>query len=230
MDMAHAVHILLQHLQGIFAGEGEVAGVVAQVDIARIGVGQHPVGLGSGLDNGAHVVMEAQLKAAIRSHLTQAVQAVAETIPLLVGHDGLVVTGQNGHIGLALDGAGLLADIDAVGTNGFQEIQFLDELGFHFLVGLVHQEGGEPAAGDAHAAQIQFPLQFGSIGRILVADLAAGEAGQCHFADDLAEGVFAAQFGHIIVAPADGGDAKLDFFFVKHFVYSSFNLGSVEPP
>ena len=207
-----------------------MAGVVAQVDILGIGVGQHTVGFLGGLDNGAHVMMEAQLEATVSGHLAQAVQAVAEDSPLLVGHDGLVVTGQNGHIGLALDGAGLLADIDAVCANGFQEIQFLDELGFHFLIGLVHQEGGEPAAGNAHAPQIQFPLQFSGIGGVLVADLTAGEAGQCHFADDLAEGIFAAQFGHIIVAPADGGDAKLDFFFVKHFVYSSFNLGSVEPP
>ena len=50
------------------------------------------------------------------------------------------------------------------------------------------QEGRRPAAGDAHTAQVQSLLQLGRVGGILVADLAAGEAGQSHLADGLLEG------------------------------------------
>lgn len=60
---------------------------------------------------------------------------------------------------------------------------------FSFLHGTGQDEGRIPAAGDAHTAQVQSLLQLGRVGGILVADLAAGEAGQSHLADGLLEGV-----------------------------------------
>ena len=216
VHVANAVSVLLQHQQGVLACEGEVAGVVAQEDVAGIGVTHHAVGLVGGLHDGAHVVMEAQLEATVGGDLAQLVQAVTEDGPLLLGHHVLVTAGEDGGVHLALDGVALLADVDAVGTDGGQEVQLLDELGFHFLVGLGDQEAGEPAAGDAHAAQVQVPLQLSGVLGVLVADLAAGEASQSHLADDLTEGVLGAQLGHIIIAPADGGDAKMDFFLIEH--------------
>ena len=216
MDVAHAVHILLQHGQGVLAGEGEVAGIIAQEDIAGIGVGHHAVSLLGGLDHSAHVMMEAQLKAALHGDLAQGVQTGAEAVPFLVVHDVLVAAGEDGGVHLALDGIALLADVDAVGTHSGQEVQVGGEVGDLLLHGAGQDEGRIPAAGDTHTAQIQGLLQLGGIAGILVADLAAGKAGQSHLTDDLLEGVFTAQLGHIVVAPADGGDAQRDVFGIKH--------------
>ena len=74
MDVAHPVGVLLQHGQGILAGEGEVAGVIAQEHIPGIGVGHHAVRLLAGLDHGAHVMVEAQLEASVRGDPAQLVQ------------------------------------------------------------------------------------------------------------------------------------------------------------
>ena len=216
MDVAHAVHILLQHDQGIFTGEGEVAGVEAQEHIAGISVAHHAVGFLAGLHHGAHVMMEAQLEAALGGDLAQGVQTCAEAVPLLVVHDVLVAAGQNGGVHLALNGVALLAHVDAVGADSLQEIQVGGEVSNLFLDGAGQNERGVPAAGNTHAAQIQSLLQLGGIRRILVADLAAGEAGQSHFADDLLEGVLATQFGHVVIAPADRGDAKGNALGIKH--------------
>ena len=67
--MAHPVHVLLQHSQGVLAGEGEVTGIIAEEHIPGIGVGHHAVRLLAGLDHGAHVVVEAQQQ--ILQHLHQ---------------------------------------------------------------------------------------------------------------------------------------------------------------
>ena len=141
MDVAHAVHILLQHGQGILAGEGEVAGVIAQEHIPGIGVGHHAVGLLAGLDHGAHVMMEAQLEATLGSDLAQTVQTLAEAIPLLIVHDMLVAAGEHGYVHLALDGVALLADVDAVGAHSSQEVQVGDEVLLLLLKGAGQEEG-----------------------------------------------------------------------------------------
>ena len=216
MDVAHPAHILLQHGQGILAGEGEVTGVIAQEHIPGIGVAHHAVRLLAGLDHGAHVVVEAQLEAPVRGDLAQLVQAVAEAVPLGVIHHVLVAAGEDGHVHLALDGVALLADVDAVGAHGSQEVQIGDEVLLLLLEGTGQDEGGVPAAGDAHAPQIQRLFQLGGVLGILVADLTAGEARQGHLADGLLEGVLAAQLRHVVVAPADGCDAQEHVILIKH--------------
>ena len=217
MDVAHPVHILLQHGQGILAGEGEVAGVIAQEHIPGIGVGHHAVRLLAGLDHGAHVVVEAQLEAPVGGDLAQLVEAVAEAVPLGVVHHVLVAAGEDGHIHLALDGPALLADVDAVGAHGGQEVQVGDEVLLLLLEGAGQDKGRIPAAGDAHAPQVQGALQLRRVLGILVADLAAGEARQGHLADRLLEGVLTAQLRHVVVAPADGCDAQEHIFLVEHW-------------
>ena len=139
--MAHPVHVLLQHSQGVLAGEGEVAGVIAQEHIPGIGVGHHAVRLLAGLDHGAHVVVEAQLEAPVRSDLAQLVQAVAQELPLGVVHHMLVAAGEHGYVHLALDGVALLADVDAVGAHSSQEVQVGDEVLLLLLKGAGQEEG-----------------------------------------------------------------------------------------
>ena len=163
------------------------------------------------------MMMEAQLEAPLHGNLAQGVQARAEAVPLLVVHDVLVAAGQNRGVHLALDGIALLADVDAVGADSGQEVQIGGEVCNLLLHGTGQDEGRIPAAGDAHAPQIQCLLQFRGIGGILVADLAAGEACQRHLTDDLLEGILAAQFRHIVVAPADRSDTQGYVFGVKHW-------------
>ena len=215
MDVAHPVHVLFQHGQGVLPGEGEVTRVVAEEHVPGVGVGHHPVGLRGGLDHGAHVVMEAELEATLHGRLAQGVQALAEALPLPIVHDVLVVAGQDGGVHLALDGVALLGHVDAVRAYGGEEIKLPVEVRQILLERLGQQEGREPAAGDPHASEIQLPLQFLGVLGVLVADLAAGEPRQGHLADGLAEGVLRAQLGHVVVAPADGRDAQLHFLRVK---------------
>ena len=163
------------------------------------------------------MVVEAQLEAPVRGDLAQLVQAVAQELPLGVVHHMLVAAGEHGYVHLALDGVALLADVDAVGAHGSQEVQVGDEVLLLLLKGAGQEEGGVPAAGDAHAAQVQGLLQLGRILGILVADLAAGEARQRHLADGLLEGVLRAQLRHIVVAPADGCDAQEYVVGIKHW-------------
>ena len=123
---------------------------------------------------------------------------------------------QDRDVGLALDAVALLGDVDAVRADGCQEIKSLVEVSGILLEGLRDQEAGVPLAGDPHAAEIQSRLQLSRILRILVADLAALEACERHLADDLLEGVLRTKLRHIIVAPADGGDAQEYLALIKH--------------
>ena len=219
MDVAHPVHILFQHGQGVLPGEGEVAGVIAEEDIVGVGIGHHAVRLLAGLEHGAHVVVEAELEAPVRRDFAQLVQPVAEAVPLGVVHHVLVAAGEDGGVHLALDGVALLADVDAVGAHGGQEVQVGLEVLLLLLKGAGQNEGGVPAAGDAHSPEVQGLFQLRGVGGILVADLAAGEARQGHFADDLLEGVLRAQLRHIVVAPADGRDAQRNVIGIKHKIH-----------
>ena len=215
MDVAHPVHVLLEHGEGVLPGEGEVARVVAEEHVAGVGVGHHPIGLRGGLDHGAHVVMEAKLEAPLHGRLAESVQAFTEAIPLPVVHDVLVVAGQDGGVHLALDGIALLGHVDPVGAHGGEEVQLPVEIRQVFLQRFGQQKGGEPAAGDPHAPQVQLPLQFLGVLGVFVPDLAAGEPGKGHLADGLPEGVLRPQLRHVVVAPADGRDAQLHFLRVK---------------
>ena len=216
MHVAHPVHIFLQHGQGVLAGEGEVAGVIAEEHIPGVGVGHHAVRLLAGLDHGAHVVVEAELEAPVNGDFAQLVQPVAEAGPLLVVHHVLVPSRQDRGVHLALNGIALLADVDPVGAHGGQEVQVGLEVLLLLLEGAGQEEGGIPAAGDAHAPQVQGLLQLRRVRGVLVADLTAGEARQGHLADDLLEGVLSAQLRHIVVAPADGRDAQGNVLGIKH--------------
>ena len=128
----------------------------------------------------------------------------------------LVAAGEDGHVHLALDGVALLGDVDVICADSLQEVQVGDEVLLLFLHGTGQDEGRIPAAGDAHTAQVQSLLQLGRVGGILVADLAAGEAGQSHLADGLLEGVLGTQFRHIVIAPADGSNTQGNSFRIKH--------------
>ena len=193
-----------------------MARVIAEEDALRIRVGHHAVGLLAGLDHGAHVVVEAELKAPVQGNPAQLVHPLAEAGPLGLVHDVLVAPGENGGVRLALDGIALLADVDAVGPYGGQEVQVGDKVLLLLLEGPGQQEGGVPAAGDAHAPEVQGLFQLRGIRGILVADLAACEARQGHLADGLLEGVLGPQLRHIVVAPADGRNAQGNGFGIKH--------------
>lgn len=181
MNMTHAIHILFQHGQRILAGEGKVAGIIAQEYIAGIRVGHHAVRFLAGLHHGTHVVVEAQLEAPLGGDLPQTVQPLAETIPLRVVHHVLMTAGEDRHVNFSLNGVTLLGDIDAVGAHSLQKVQIGNEILFFLLHGAGQNEGRIPAAGDPHSPQIQRLFQHNGIGGILVSDLAAGEAGQRPF-------------------------------------------------
>ena len=213
--MADAADVLLQHRQRILAGEGEVAGVVAEEYLVRVGAREQAVGLRRGLHDRAHVVMVAQLEAARGRNRAQAVQTRAQAIPLGVVHR-VLGAGEHGRVHLPLNGITLLGDVDAVRANGLQKVQLARKVGLDLLDGLRQQERGEPPRRDAHAAQVELALELGGVGRVLVSDLAAGEARQRHLADGLAKGVFAAQLGHVVVAPTNRRDAQKDLVGIKH--------------
>ena len=208
MHMAHAVHILFQHGKRILSCKGKVPGIIAEEHIARIRMTHHAVGLFGALHHRSHMMMVAEPEASVRCRPAKRVQPFAEPVPLFVIHDMFKATGQDGRVHLPLDRIALLGDIDAVCADRREEIEFAMKLGQIFRKRLSEQEGGEPAARDAQAAQIQLPLQLGRVLRIFVADLAAGIARERHFAHDLAEAVLRAELRHIIVAPADRGDAQ----------------------
>lgn len=90
----------------------------------------------------------------------------------------------------------------------------IDEFINGFFPLAVGEKGAEPGVADLNAADIQHRLENRRVARIFAADFAAGKAGQRHFADDLLEGVFAAELRHIIVSPADWGDSQFDVIFV----------------
>ena len=157
----------------------------------------------------------AELEAALTGRLPERIEPGAEALPLLIVHHVLMRAGENGDVCLSLYGIALLGNIDTVRADGGEEVQFSLKVREILLKRFCQQEGGEPAARDAHAAQVQFPLQLGGILRVLVADLTAGKTRKRHFAHGLAEGILRAEFRHIVVAPADRGDAKLNLFRVK---------------
>ena len=130
--------------------------------------------------------------------------------------DVLAVAGEDRSVQLTLDGVALLADINMVSADSFQEVQVGGKVGNFFFDGTSQNERRVPAAGDAHAAQVQSLLQLDGILRIVVANLAAGKAGQCHFADNLLESVFGTQFRHVIIAPTDRGNTQRDALGIKH--------------
>ena len=198
-----------------FAGESEMTGIVAQEHIARIGVRHHAVGLLRGLHDRSHVVMEAELEAAFDSDLSERIQSFREAVPFRVVHYILVSAGQDRRADLPLNGIALLRDVDAVCADGGKEGKLPCKVRDVLIQRFRKKEGGEPAACDAHAAKIQLPFELLRILRVFVADLTARKTGQRHLADGLAERVFRAEFRHVVVAPADRGDAEFHFFCVK---------------
>ena len=200
----------LGSLYGILLGEGEVAGVEAEVNVARIGVVHQALGLLEGLNYGRHVMMEAELEAAVSCDLAQLVQAGGEAIPLLVGQNALLVV-QNRGVQLALDRTGLLGYVDCGSANVGQVIQLLNELSLYLFVRLVNQERGEPLGSDGQVAGVQHVLEDGLVFRVLVADFAAVETSELHLRDALLEGVLVAEIPHIIIGPADRADAQSYF-------------------
>ena len=191
-------------------------GVVAQEHIARIGVRHHAVDLLCGLHHRAHVVVEAQLEAAVRRDLSEHVKTLREALPAGFVHNGLVIAGQNRRIDLTLNRITLFRNVDAVRADGGKEIELPCKVRDIFFKRLCQQKRREPAACDAHAAQIQLPLELLRILRIFVADLAARKARQRHFTDGLPERILRAELRHVVVAPADRGDAQFHFFRIKH--------------
>ena len=106
---------LLGCLDGVLLGEGEVAGIEAEVNIARIGVVHQALGFLEGLNNRCHMVMEAQLEAAVSSNLAQLVQTVGQLIPLFIGGNRLVIAEHRAL--LCEQAAGQLAYVDAACTD-----------------------------------------------------------------------------------------------------------------
>ena len=86
-----------------------------------------------------------------------------------------------------------------------------------FFVRSADKEGGKPCVADFDSPQRQHGLEDSRILRILVAHLGAREARQRHLADALAEGVFAAQLGQVVIGPSNGRNAQLYIFSRKHF-------------
>ncbi len=137
--MAHPVGVFFKHGQRAFTGEGKMARIIAQPDISRVGIGQHPIGLLRGLHYGAHVVVEAQLKATLLRRLAQLVEPFAEGVPLRIRHHMLGVA-QNRGIHLPLDGVALLGHVDPVGAHSGQEIQLLQKLRLYLFIRLGQQK------------------------------------------------------------------------------------------
>ena len=211
MNVTNAVSELLEHLDRILACEGEVAGIEAQEYVLRIGVLHQTGGLFNGLAYGAHVMMEAGADAVLlHGQLAQLVQAGGEAIPLLVGQNALLVV-ENRGVELALDGAGLLRNVDSGSANVGQVLELLDELSLNLFVRLVNQERGEPLGSDGHVANVQHVLEDGLVFRVLVADFAAVETSELHLRDALLEGVLVAEIPHIIIGPADRADTQSYF-------------------
>ena len=113
-------------------------GIETEVNIARIGVVHQALGFLEGLYNRCHMVMEAQLEAAVSSNLAQLVQTVARLIPLFVGGDRLVVTEHRAL--LCEQAAGQLADIDAACADCLEEIKLLDECLSFSSYGVEHRK------------------------------------------------------------------------------------------
>ena len=78
----------------------------------------------------------------------------------------------------------------------------------------VGKKGAEPGIADLNAANIQHRLEHRRIARVFAAHFAAAKPRQRHFADYLLKGIFAAQFRHIIVGPANRGDRQFYIIFV----------------
>ena len=158
-------------LYGVLLGEGEVASIKAEVNVARIGVVHQALGFLEGLNDRRHMVMEAQLEAAVSSDLAELVQAVAQLVPLFIGGNRLVAAE---HRALLCEQAtGQLAYVDAACTDSLEEVQLLDKCLFVLLVGGRAQEAREPLGCNLDAAQVECLVQYGRVGRELAANLGA---------------------------------------------------------
>ena len=156
------------------------------------------LGLLAGLNHGAHVRMEAELDAVLHSELAQLVQSVAQTIHLLLRCSRMVAEHRD-IFGKRT--AGDLCNVDVLAVQNGQINQVLEEALLVVLKIALAQGGGEPAAADFHAADIQTSLEHGHIGRILASNLGALESCQSSLTQALLKCVLLAQRRHIVVGP-----------------------------
>ena len=165
-----------------------------------------------GLNAGAHVVMQTDLHPLLRRQAAEGVIAFRHPLPLFVAEARLRIA--EDRFIQPLYAAALLGAANHFRPHRMKEVHVIDEFINGFFPLAVGEKGAEPGVADLNAANIQHRLENRRIARIFAADFAAGKAGQRHFADDLLEGVFAAELRHIIVSPADWGDSQFDVIFV----------------
>ena len=90
-----------------------------------------------------------------------------------------------------------------------------DEVLLHLLIRLREEEGTEPRACDAHAAQFERLLEDSRILWILAADFAAREACERHFTDALLKGILLAEIRHVVIGPRNRGNAQTNLCHVS---------------
>ena len=195
-----------------------MAGIVQQIDEVWIGDLHQLVDLFGCLDAGAHMVMDRKVHTLFFGEAAHFVEALADQFPLLVGIDRLFAEDGNGF---ALNGVALLGSADDFCAERVQKIAVFDKRFDRGVVAFAQKQRGEPRVADTHAAHVELVFERCNVFRVFVADLAAGEACQRHFADALFKRVFRAEIGQIVVGPRDRSDRKLYFVFIQHW-YSPF--------
>jgi hypothetical protein len=122
---------------------------------------------------------------------------------------------ENSLVELALNARALLCDVAELRAHGFEEFAVLDEVFLYLLIRLREEVGAEPCAGDLESAQVECLLEDSRVFRVLVADLTAREASQCHLTDALFKRVLFAEVRHVVVRPSNRSDTKFD---ISHLI------------
>ena len=91
MHMTDARAEQLCCLYGVLAGERKMSGVKAQIDVARIGIIHQTLGLLDCLHDRRHVMVIAQLKAAVCCNLSQLIETIAQLFPFLFCGNRLII-------------------------------------------------------------------------------------------------------------------------------------------
>ena len=149
---------LLDDLEVVAVAVGDVAGVQAQVDVLRVGVGQELLDPVLGVDVGVGVRVEHQLHAVLLEDDPAELVGAGDQVRPLLGIDVAGLGGLAGvHVGV------LLGQVDQVlRADLAEQLGLLAELGDRLVQGLfaLVQPGEHRAATDLQAALVQFVAQL----------------------------------------------------------------------
>ena len=211
MHVLDAVMMLLENLNRIFAGEGQMAGIINQADILRVGQLHQMIDFVGLLNGRGHMMMVYNLHAAVICDLAQMIQALCQCLKLVVVENLLL---RQRGVPLVLNREALIRGVDDVGAACLEEIHVIDKCTLVPPQRLLIQIGADPSSDYRQISAAKLLIQDSRISRELAANFGANVAGQCNFADGLQKAVLCAHLRHVIFCPRDRCNADANLFRV----------------